>query len=63
MRLLEQWSQGKQKRRQQARRSGAWFSLFERSALSRVLRLCQETRADHGAEFHHGAVLADLSLI
>jgi hypothetical protein len=25
-----------------------WVSLFERSALSRVLRLCQETRADHG---------------
>src|SRR2546421_6252380 len=38
------------------------FRFLRISRPSRVLRLCQETGADHGAEFHHGAVPADLSL-
>lgn len=37
-------------------RGGAWLSLSQRSPLSRVLRLCQETGAHHGPQFHHGAL-------
>ncbi len=38
------------------------FRFLRISALSGLLGLCEENRADHGPEFHYGAVPADLSL-
>ena len=41
---------------QRPRRRGARLSLFERSAVSGFLGLCQKTGAYRGPQFHHGAL-------
>src|SRR2546425_902197 len=46
---------------QRARRGRTRLSLSERSAVSGLLGLRQETGADHRLEFNHGPLLAGLS--